>query len=118
MLSGDTTYVESVAEYAKGADIVVHEVAAIADSVTENPFFKVVMAGHTSPEDAARIFTAAQPNLAVLSHVVQLPGGEAGPSTKEILNRTKAGYDGEVIIGEDLMTFVITDEGITRDMIE
>lgn len=118
VISGDASHSESVASYGKGADIIVHEVAAVSQVAAVKPFFKVVMSGHTSPEEAARIFTAAQPKLAIFSHVVQLPGGHVGPSTDEILTRTRAGYDGEVIIGEDLMSFVISDDGIERDVID
>jgi len=113
VLSGDTAADPRVARAAKGCDLLVHEVAAIHESMAENPFFRdVVMKGHTSPEEAARIFSEARPKLAVFTHIVQLPGGKVGPSVDTILSRTGAHYDGEVLEGCDLMTIRIGSAGV------
>ena len=113
VLSGDTAADPRVAHAAKGCDLLVHEVAAIHESMADNPFFRdVVMKGHTSPEEAAAIFTEAQPALAVFTHIVQLPGGAVGPSVDSILARTATGYDGRVIGGCDLMTLRIGATGV------
>ena len=113
VLSGDTAADPRVAHAARGCDLLVHEVAAIHESMADNPFFRdVVMKGHTSPEDAAAIFSEARPGLAVFTHIVQLPGGKIGPSVDSILARTGAGYDGAVIAGCDLMVLRIGRDGV------
>lgn len=116
VLSGDTAADPRVAHAAQGCDLLVHEVAAIHESMADNPFFRdVVMKGHTSPEDAARIFAQARPKLAVFTHIVQLPGGKIGPSVDSILGRTRALYDGAVIEGCDLMTLHIGEGGVQAE---
>lgn len=113
VLSGDTAADPRVAHAAKGCDLLVHEVAAIHESMADNAFFNnVVMKGHTSPEEAAAIFAEARPKLAVFTHIVQLPGGDVGPSIASILGRTAAGYDGAVVAGHDLMTIRIGAAGV------
>lgn len=113
VLSGDTAADPRVADAAKGCDLLVHEVAAIHPSEADNPFFNnVVMKGHTSPEDAAGIFNTARPKLAVYTHIVQLPGGDIGPSVQSILDRTTALYDGALIAGHDLMVLTIGADGV------
>lgn len=113
VLSGDTAADPRVAEAAVGCDLLVHEVAAIHPSMADNAFFRdVVMKGHTTPEEAAAIFTIARPKLAVFTHIVQLPGGPVGPSVQSILDRTGTGYDGPVIEGRDLMTLSIGRDGV------
>lgn len=112
-ISGDTTYDERVARAAEGTDLLIHEVAAIDSSQKDNAFFtNVVMKGHTSPEDCGRVFSHARPKLAVLTHIVQLPGGKVGPSVESILDRVRTAYEGRVIAGQDLMHFVIGPDGI------
>ena len=113
VLSGDTAADPRVAHAAKGCDLLVHEVAAIHESMADNPFFRdVVMKGHTSPEQAAAIFAEARPRLAVFTHIVQLPGGKVGPTVESILSRTGAHYDGQVIEGCDLMTIRVGGDGV------
>jgi len=115
VFSGDTTYDPAVAEAGAGADLIVHEVAVVARGMEDEPFFKnVVMPIHTSPEDAGRIFAQAQPKLAVFNHIALLPGnGPMKPDEQEILQRAGENYDGRMVVGEDLMTITITEEGVT-----
>jgi len=63
------------------------------------------LAHHTTPEQTARVFNAVRPKLAAYSHIVKLYGG----TEQEILKRAQANYSGPVIMGEDLMSFSISD---------
>jgi ribonuclease Z len=113
ILSGDTRYSENLVRYAKGADVVVHEVAAAQEDSTKNPaLIKQILGFHTSPEDAGRVFQQVQPKLAVFSHIVLLSPDPAvpPPTTSELISRTKKTYNGEVQVGEDLLIIEIGDK--------
>ena len=64
-----------------------------------------ILAHHTTPEQAAKVFNEVQPKLAAYSHIVCLYGRDE----KELLKRTKVNYPGPLVIGEDLMSFSIDD---------
>lgn len=115
VISGDTTYDERIAEMARGADLLIHEVASIDPAIQEEfPRFKEIAAHHTSPEEAGRIFAAAEPKLAVYTHIIQRRGRVQVDVSEadEIVNLTRATYDGPLVTGEDLMSFVIGGDGI------
>jgi ribonuclease Z len=105
VLSGDTRYSKNVIKYATGTDLLIHEVVILPDTViTSDPRNRIV-AHHTSPEQAGRVFNEAKPKLAAYSHI-------ANPfrrNEQELLKQTKESYSGPLIIGEDLMTFSIGD---------
>lgn len=109
VISSDTTYDERIAVQAKGADLLLHEVAAIdAELMRAYPRFEEIMAHHTSPEDAGRIFALARPKVAAFTHIIVLKANQPldVPPT-ELLARTRATYDGPLVLGEDLMRFEI-----------
>ncbi|WP_156229653.1 MBL fold metallo-hydrolase [Corynebacterium occultum] len=109
LISGDTIPHENVVKYGKDVDIMLHEVAAFQD----RNVLPQVISHHTTPDQAGEIFAQAQPELAVYTHFVNgIPGKVEGISDEEMIARTQENYDGEVILGEDLMSFLITDEGI------
>lgn len=109
LVSGDTIPHENVATYGKGVDIMLHEVAAFQDP----DVLPQVISHHTTPDQAGEIFAEAQPELAVYTHFVNgIPGKVEGISDEEMIARTRENYDGELILGEDLMSFLITDDGI------
>jgi ribonuclease Z len=78
--------------------------------VKDYPSYRDIEAHHTSPEDAGRIFSEARPKLVVYSHIVSatLPPTQEVPQEALIL-RTRKTYDGPLVIGEDLMSFAISD---------
>lgn len=119
VITGDTTYDERIAEAAAGADLLIHEVASIDPEIQkEYPKFQQIAAHHTSPEEAGRIFAKAQPKLAVYSHIIQRRATKAPPLPRdvdEIANLTRTSYGGPLLIGEDLMSFVIDDAVQVRD---
>jgi ribonuclease Z len=105
VLSGDTRYSENVIKFAKGADLLIHEVAIAPDSLSKSdPQYHILM-HHTTPEQAAKVFNEAQPKLAVYSHIVKIQGR----TEQEIMMKTKANYSGEIQMGEDLMSISIGD---------
>ncbi|MDH2380497.1 MBL fold metallo-hydrolase [Bradyrhizobium sp. CER78] len=119
VLSGDTKPDERVAKAAEGADLLIHEVAVIdPDLFKAYPNYRAIENHHTSPEEAGTIFAEAKPKLAVYSHIVFA----SQPPTQDVpedvlLKRTRTTYQGPLVIGHDLMSFVITDkvEGFAPD---
>ncbi|KJC62608.1 ribonuclease Z [Bradyrhizobium sp. LTSPM299] len=112
VLSGDTKPDDRVAKAAEGADLLIHEVAVIdADLFKAYPNYRAIENHHTSPEETGKIFTQARPKLAVYSHIVFA----TQPPTQDVpegalLQRTRTTYQGPLVIGRDLMSFVISDE--------
>jgi len=112
VLSGDTKYDERVANAAKGADLLVHEVAIIEPELSKSyPSYRDIEAHHSSPEEAGRIFSLAKPKLAVYSHIVFATKTPVQDVPEQALvERTRATYQGPMVIGRDLMSFVIGDD--------
>ena len=113
ILSGDTRYSENLIKYAKGADLLVHEVAASNEYSTKNsPLINQILNFHTQPEDAARVFNQTKPKMAVYSHIVVLTADPAypPPTVTEILARTQKTYKGPLAMGEDLMSIEVGDK--------
>lgn len=109
LISGDTIPHENVVTHGKDVDLLLHEVAAFQD----RNVLPQVISHHTTPDQAGEIFAETQPELAVYTHFVNgIPGKVEGISDEEMIARTQENYDGEVILGEDLMSFLISDEGI------
>ena len=111
VLSGDTKYDERVANAAKGADLLVHEVAIIEPELSKSyPSYRDIENHHSSPEDAGRIFSLARPKLAVYSHIV-FATLKPVPDVPEdaLIARTRTTYSGPLIVGRDLTSFVIED---------
>ncbi|MEO6813266.1 MAG: MBL fold metallo-hydrolase [Ginsengibacter sp.] len=110
VLSGDTKYSENLIRYAKGTDLLVHEVAISPGTLDKTDPKYHIMALHTNPEQAAKIFNLVKPKLAVFYHLVRLYGS----TTEEIMKRAKAGYQGPLVLGEDLMSFSVGDSITVR----
>ena len=67
---------------------------------------KNIEAYHTTPEQAGEVFNKVKPKLAVYTHLA-LAVSEKEAKIKE---RTEKIFDGEVVVGEDLMSIVVGDE--------
>jgi ribonuclease Z len=109
VLSGDTKFSENLIAYAKGADLLIHEVSASRDP-TQTQANNKVLALHTLPDQAGTVFARIRPKLAVYSHVGN--GGDRngqGLTDSELITATRKTYDGPLIVGRDLMTFLIQD---------
>jgi ribonuclease Z len=117
VISGDTRYSTNVEKAARGADLLIHEVAMIPEKLfAQYPVYKAIYEHHISPELAGKLFTASQPKLAVYTHLVLSGLPKAGipfPTPEKLLDATRKTYDGRVVVGVDLMTFKIDDAGVS-----
>lgn len=104
-LSGDTRYSENLIKFAKGTDLLIHEVAVAPDTLGKSDPAYPILAHHTTPEQASKIFNEVKPKLAAYSHIVKI----YGHNEQELLKRTKANYSGPFVVGADLMSFSIGD---------
>jgi len=105
VVSGDTRFSPNLIKHAKGAEVIVHEVMAAADALlAQSEAVRLVMAHHTSPEQAGRVFAEVQPRLAVYSHIILLR-----VSSDDLIRRTRTAYAGALEIGGDLMTIEVND---------
>jgi ribonuclease Z len=107
VFSGDTRYSESLIAAAKGADVLVHEVLAPdverrLSQMRDPALTERIIAHHTTPEDAGRVFAAASPRLAVYTHIVPSPTTAA-----DLVPATRKTYKGRLEVGTDLMTITI-----------
>lgn len=108
VLSSDTLYNPRLAEFAKGVDLFLHEVAEIDPSMIKaRPQLKDVLAHHTTAEEAGRIFSLARPRLAAYTHLLLLKPGQWDVDPAFLLPLTRQAYGGPLVIGEDLMRFRI-----------
>jgi ribonuclease Z len=111
VLSGDTKPDARVEKAAEGADLLIHEVAVIDPALLKDyPNYRAIEDHHTSPEEAGKIFAAARPKLAVYSHIVFATVKPVQDVPEEVLvARTRTTYSGPLVVGRDLMSFVISD---------
>lgn len=109
LISGDTTFDQNVMAFGKDTDLVIHEVGMATEEMMQNPSTPRVLAHHTSPEDAGRVFAEAAPDFAVYTHMVLM----GNPPIGELIARTRTTYDGPLVIGKDLMQFRLSDQGAT-----
>lgn len=108
VLSGDTRPSENLIKFAKGVDLLIHEVVSL-ESLKRAQYseerIKIIMNHHTTPEQAGEIFTKIKPKLAVYSHIV-LPS-----ATKEdLIPPTRKTYSGAIELGEDLMVIEVGEK--------
>jgi len=105
VLSGDTCFCENLIEYSRGADLLIHEVAAAPRDSDLSNDIRYILSLHTQPEECGKIFSRVSPRLAVYYHVIQC----LGVSLEEMMDRTRKMYSGPVVFGEDLMRIVVGD---------
>lgn len=113
VFSGDTTYFPPLAEFAKDADILVHEVSygpAITAREKRNPneptLFAHLRASHTLAEDVGRIAAKAKVKKLVLNHFVPPMDSQLTP---EVWTKAAGStYGGEIVVSHDLMEIPLT----------
>lgn len=106
-LSGDTRYSENLIEHAAGVDLIIHEVVGMTEEfMAARPGSERVHEHHTSAWQAGEVFSRVRPKLAVYSHLALYEDYDADRLVADTLET----YDGRVIVGEDLMQFVVGDD--------
>jgi ribonuclease Z len=114
VLSGDTIYNENVIKYAKGADLLVHQVGyAPREAIEQNKVVARIILMHTQPGQVGEILTAARPKLAVLSHIVVFsPKGPdlSAEGEEKMMDVLRQHYSGPVTLGQDLMAFEVGEQ--------
>jgi len=98
VISGDAAPDATVEEYAKGADILIHEVYSVSGFARRDEFWQDYHSNnHTSAHELGEIASRAQPKLLVLYHVLFW-----GSSDETVLEEVREKYSGEVVLGHDL----------------
>jgi ribonuclease Z len=110
VISGDTRFSENLIKFAKGADVVIHEVAAAKDELLrEDEASRRIIGNHTTPQQAGTVFDRVKPRLAVYSHIILLGPAVSALTLQELVALTRRTYSGPLEVGEDLMTIEIGD---------
>jgi len=108
VISGDTAYAPQLAEFAKGADVLIHEVmylpgieALLKRLPNAKRLREHLMAAHTLPEDVGRIAALAGVGTLVLSHFV--PGDDPTITNEQWSEGVRKHFKGPIIVGKDLL---------------
>ena len=108
VISGDTAYAPELAEFAKGADVLVHEVMylpaiekLIQQEGGKQRLREHLMAAHTVTEDVGKIAAQAEVKTLVLSHFV--PGDDPSITDEQWSAGVRKYFKGRIIVGKDLM---------------
>jgi ribonuclease Z len=111
VISGDTRFDRNLIAAAKGADLIIHEVALASDELlASSEQFRRIVAHHTTPEEAGIVFAEVAPKLAVYTHLVMLSSRTIPEAPlPSLITRTRTNYKGPLVIGEDLMSFIVDD---------
>lgn len=98
VISGDTSFSKLVAEKARGADILIHEVISGNRLAEQSEFWQLYHGNsHTTTDQVAKVASIAQPDLLVLTHILFY-----GATADEIIAEVQRGYDGKVVMANDL----------------
>jgi ribonuclease BN (tRNA processing enzyme) len=107
VMSGDTTYSPELIAFAKGADVLCHEVmhlAGIDRLLARNPnaatLRKHLLDSHATPEQVGQVAAAAGVKTVVLYHFV--PGDDPAISDEMWAEGVRKHFAGEIIVGRQL----------------
>lgn len=112
VLSGDTRPSANLVKFAKGADLLVHEVVVpemVKKAGRDPGSVNAILGHHTTPEQAGEIFAQVNPKLAVYSHIVFPSATE-----QDLIPPTRKTYSGPVVLGEDLMVITVGDKPVVE----
>jgi ribonuclease BN (tRNA processing enzyme) len=111
VFSSDTNYNPKLAEFSKGADVLVHEalylpwverlVARVKNGATLK---RHLLESHTTAEDVGRIADAANVKVLVMSH---LAPGDLDVTDADWTNEAKKNFNGRIIVARDLKELVL-----------
>ena len=112
VFSSDTAFNPKLAEFAKGADVLVHEVMyepavdrLVAKNVNAATLKKHLMDSHTTTEDVGRIAAMAGVKVLVLDHLV--PGDDPQVTDDNWTDGVKKNFSGKIILANDLMELTL-----------
>lgn len=103
VFSGDTCPCDNLVRLAEGADILVHEVIdrewaeAVCVDARDQALLHHLLSAHTTIEQVGPVAQRAGVSALVLNHLVP------GNNDEARWERAQAGYDGQLIVGQDLM---------------
>lgn len=101
VLSGDTVPHPNILKFARGCDVLIHEVYSHAGLMRRPPKWRRYHQHfHTSTVELAKIAKQTQPGLLVLYHHLFF-----GSTEEEMLSEIRVLYGGEVVSGKDLDVF-------------
>lgn len=110
VFSGDTMYCPALAEFAMGADYLIHEVMyipAVDEMAKRRPNATKLIASikshHTSAEDVGRIANRAKVKNLILNHFV--PPDDKSLTEQTWIDAVRTTFSGTVIIGKDLLQY-------------
>jgi len=109
VISGDTRASQNLIALARGADVLVHEVyfdetavdRLVAGVGNAARLKESILSHHTSAADAGRVAREAGVQTLVLSHFV--PPEDAAITDEMWIGAVRANFDGEVVLGKDLL---------------
>ena len=108
VFSGDTAYAPALAELAKDADILVHEIMSppgIETLLRRVPnsaaLRKHLLASHTQPEEVGKIAAQAHVKTLVLNHFV--PGDDPTLGSETWTEGVRKHFSGNIVVGKDLL---------------
>lgn len=101
VISGDTAPVDSLAEAAKGCDILVHEVVC-ESAINEQPkmYEEYMKSVHTTSRELGKIAAKVNPGKLVLTHQILF-----NKTKEDLLNEIKENFNGPIFYGNDLDVF-------------
>lgn len=106
VLSGDTRPSENLIRFAKGTDLLVHEVYYVDEkTLRSSPEERIIVRHHSTPEQAGDVFSRVQPKLALYSHI-----GRRDVAAAKLIELTRKTYRGPLEVGEDLMTVEVGEK--------
>ncbi len=129
VISGDTSAMEEMAQFAKGADILIHEVQrpdpgmVTGGKMSKQSFSTTATGkprhggGHTSPSELGKIAGEAGVKMLVATHLAPFTSGDAAVRSARLytgnypgfgiwgdyMRAMAAGYPGKIVIAEDAM---------------
>jgi len=108
VFSGDTAFFPPLAEFAKGADYLIHEVlygpavdALVARRPNAQTLKASILSHHTLAEDVGRIATQASVKTLVLNHFV--PGDDETLTPQMWRDAVAKTFSGRIVVGRDML---------------
>ena len=101
VISGDIAPDPKFEKFARGADILIHEVYSVSGFARRDEFWQAYhAANHTSAHELGELAARVQPGLLVLYHVLFW-----GSTADTVVDEVREKYAGEVVLASDLDVF-------------